>query len=109
VARLLRRLAGTGMGTALRMLLADTGMIAPEDSAYADPSSAALEARQQAAFVRQTLRGLTPRERAVMNLHYLQGLSFHDIARMLSISNGRVSQLHTQATARLRKALHGLA
>ncbi|MBK4738023.1 sigma-70 family RNA polymerase sigma factor [Noviherbaspirillum pedocola] len=107
--RLLLQQAGTGMGIALRTLLADTGMIAPGETAYADPSSAALETRQQAAFVRQTLRGLTPRESAVMNLHYLQGMRFHDIARMLSISNGRVSQLHTLAIARLRKALDGAA
>jgi RNA polymerase sigma factor for flagellar operon FliA len=41
----------------------------------------------------------------VMALHYAEHLSFRDIAFVLSLTPGRISQLHTQALRRLRQIL----
>jgi RNA polymerase sigma factor for flagellar operon FliA len=51
------------------------------------------------------LEHLTPREQAVVRMHYLQGMTYEDIAATLRITKGRVSQLHQQALERLRRLL----
>lgn len=48
---------------------------------------------------------LTDRERAVMESHYFQHESFDVIAQNISLTKGRVSQLHRQALSKLRQAL----
>jgi len=56
---------------------------------------------------RKTNRGALPAhlERQVIEYHYLQGLLFADIATLLGLSRGRVSQIHSSALFRLRKSL----
>lgn len=51
------------------------------------------------------LRRLGERERIVIEWHYLRHLSFAHIAEVLSLSKGRVSQLHRQALDRLRERM----
>ena len=48
---------------------------------------------------------LPERERQVIALYYLEELTMKEIAMVLSITESRVSQLHTQAIIRLRGAL----
>src|SRR5262249_29254694 len=48
---------------------------------------------------------LTEKERAVLALHYYEGLSFVEIAPLLGVSGSRVSQLHAKATRRLNELL----
>lgn len=45
---------------------------------------------------------LPDRERLVVALYYFEGLTFKEIGRVLSVSESRVYQLHTQAMNRLR-------
>lgn len=45
---------------------------------------------------------LPPREKLVMALYYYEGLTFREIGKVLSVSESRVYQLHTQAIMRLR-------
>lgn len=51
------------------------------------------------------LRRLGERERAVLEWHYIQHLSFVQIAESLGVTKGRVSQLHKQALTRMREWL----
>lgn len=51
--------------------------------------------------------GLPDQERRVVRLHYLEGLEFARIADTLSLSRGRISQIHAEALRRLRKRLPG--
>lgn len=44
-------------------------------------------------------------ETTIIRLHYLEGLEFARIADTLSLSRGRVSQIHASALQRLRKRL----
>lgn len=48
---------------------------------------------------------LPERERLVITLHYYHDLMIKEIADILGVTDGRVSQLHTQATLRLRARL----
>lgn len=45
---------------------------------------------------------LPERERLVVALYYYEGLTFKEIGRVLTVSESRVYQLHTQAMGRLR-------
>ena len=45
---------------------------------------------------------LPDRERLVVALYYFEGLTFKEIGKILTVSESRVYQLHTQAMGRLR-------
>ena len=49
------------------------------------------------------LAKLTDREREVLALYYTEELTMSEIASILHITEGRVSQLHSQAVTRLRR------
>lgn len=92
----------TTVGLGLGFLL-DTqsmpGRMQPAD-AYAE-----LEKAELSAAVSESLDQLTERERAVVVMHYYHQLPFVDIAERLSVTKGRISQLHKSALERLRCCL----
>lgn len=49
---------------------------------------------------------LTPREKLVLSLYYTDELNMRETAEVMGITEGRVSQLHTQALNRLRKEFY---
>ena len=51
---------------------------------------------------------LTPREKVVLSLYYTDELNMRETAEVMGITEGRVSQLHSQALSRLRKEFHNL-
>lgn len=46
---------------------------------------------------------LTPREKLVLSLYYTDELNMREVAQVMEITEGRVSQLHAQALGRLRR------
>lgn len=50
---------------------------------------------------------LPAKEKLVINLHYYQGESFHDIAEIMELTPSRVSQLHKNALLAIRKVYSG--
>ncbi len=48
---------------------------------------------------------LPDQERTVIRQHYLNGVAFSEIARMMGLSKGRISQLHRSALLRVRERL----
>ncbi len=46
---------------------------------------------------------LTPREKLVLSLYYNEELNMREVADVMEITEGRVSQLHSQALKRLRQ------
>lgn len=51
---------------------------------------------------------LTPREKLVLSLYYTDELNMRETAEVMGITEGRVSQLYSQALSRLRKEFHNL-
>ncbi|MBQ7608127.1 MAG: FliA/WhiG family RNA polymerase sigma factor [Desulfovibrionaceae bacterium] len=48
---------------------------------------------------------LTPNEKLVLSLYYADGMTMYEISRIMNITEGRISQLHSQGVRRLRRAL----
>jgi RNA polymerase sigma factor for flagellar operon FliA len=65
----------------------------------------ALQQKQLASRIEDKLKDLPERERLVLALHYQQDLSFREVAYVMELTPGRISQLHTQALVRLRGML----
>jgi len=65
----------------------------------------ALQQKQLASRIEGKLKELPERERLVLALHYQQDLSFREVAYVMELTPGRISQLHTQALVRLRGML----
>jgi RNA polymerase sigma factor for flagellar operon FliA len=51
--------------------------------------------------------GLPARERLIIQCHYYHQMKFDELAEQMSITKGRVSQLHKRALALVREALAG--
>lgn len=64
-------------------------------------SSAAM--RELAERVAPLIDCLTPREKLVLSLYYTDELNMREAAEVMGITEGRVSQLHSQALNRLRR------
>jgi RNA polymerase sigma factor for flagellar operon FliA len=68
-------------------------------------ADALLSRRQQVERLEKALERLPPRDAMILELHFLQELTLREIAEMLDLSIGRISQLKTAALERLRKWL----
>ena len=60
---------------------------------------------QEAAHLRDALLELPEQERTVLSLYYFEELKLNDIARVLGVSESRVSQIRSKAIQRLRRKL----
>ncbi|WP_157215370.1 sigma-70 family RNA polymerase sigma factor [Flavisphingomonas formosensis] len=78
----------------------EAGQPAPQPSAY---DSA--EWRELIGRLHAELAALPERERMILRHHYLSGVGFEQIADLLGLSKGRISQLHRAALVRLRQRL----
>lgn len=76
---------------------------------YANPSIE-IESKEMQRILVQAIARLPEREELVVALYYYEGLTFKEIGKVLSVSESRVYQLHTQAVLRLRGYLsHDMA
>lgn len=60
---------------------------------------------QEAVLLREALLEMPEQERTVLSLYYFEELKLNDIARILEVSESRVSQIRTKAIQRLRRRL----
>jgi RNA polymerase sigma factor for flagellar operon FliA len=60
------------------------------------------EVRERKRMLGVSIDRLPERERLVIALYYYEGMTFKEIGKILTISESRVYQLHTQAVLRLR-------
>jgi RNA polymerase sigma factor for flagellar operon FliA len=70
----------------------------------ADPSEK-VAGQQFMAQIVAILKTLPEKQRMVMALHYQEDLSYREIAAVLELTPGRISQLHTQAMISIRALL----
>ncbi len=99
--------------SSLAMTVGDTGIPLVEtiesDDPSTDPERHALREEARLRF-RRAFERLSPREREVAVLLYVQNLSLREIGRVLQVSESRVCQIHTQLKRRVREHLtHDLA
>lgn len=66
-----------------------------------DPGDA-LENQQVTAKIAEVLETLKEKERLVISLYYYEELTQKEIAEIMELSEGRVSQIHSQALIKLR-------
>jgi RNA polymerase sigma factor for flagellar operon FliA len=65
----------------------------------------AMTRKQEITALRDALLALSSRERTVLTLYFYEELRLHQIAEVLGVTESRVSQIRTQAIARLRDKL----
>lgn len=105
---LFRYLADVGIGLAICCLLEDTGMVdagealdRPASERHYEP----IELAQLRRRLNELVDRLAPQQRTVIRYHYLQEHSFEEIAGMMRVTRGRISQIHRQALGALRTGL----
>lgn len=105
-ARAIEELADLAVNLAIGFMLEDAGLVASETSTFRYATGyESLAWRQTAAALAAELSRLPEREQVVVRHHYLDGMGFSEIAALLSLSKGRVSQIHKSAITLLRKRL----
>jgi RNA polymerase sigma factor for flagellar operon FliA len=80
----------------------------PEDMLPSDPFGDPLEQVNSKQFMLrmvQVLKQLPDKQQMVMALHYQEDLSYREIAAVMGLTPGRISQLHTQAVVAIRALL----
>ena len=71
---------------------------------FSDPAIL-MEKSELRRLVAEAVMGLPERERTVISLYYEQELTLKEIGEILGVTESRICQIHTQATARLRAAI----
>jgi RNA polymerase sigma factor for flagellar operon FliA len=66
---------------------------------------AAMEDRELRDIMRAEIRRLPEREKLVLSLYYDEGLTLAEIGQVLSVTESRVSQIHTKSVLHLRSRL----
>ena len=87
------------------MLSAEENGASSDVMGHADNGFDSLAWRETRAVLASRVDTLPEPERTVIRQHYLNDLLFAQIATMLGLSKGRISQLHRAALERLRKSM----
>lgn len=103
--QLLKYVAEAGLAFALGWLLDGTGMMEAGERAEQIPFYRSVAVRQWREHVVDLVRALPPQEKFVIQSHYLQEISFEEIAATLGLTRGRISQIHRAGLTHLREAL----
>ncbi len=84
----------------------DAGMPA-ETMAIADPDDIEenITFKQEVALLRDAILKLGKQERTVLSLYYFEELKLHEIAKVLELTESRVSQIRSKALVNLRKVM----
>lgn len=97
-------LVDVAIGLALGYMLQDSGML--HDDALTQSMDAVYESDLVANVRRQLeqiIEELPSKERTIIRYHYFNQINFTDIADLLGLTKGRVSQLHKRALDLLRQ------
>jgi len=99
-------LASIAAKIAIGLILEDQVAVEPDDLPSTDPSAYdKLAWRQLCGELDRRLDHLPDKEAFVINHHYRNGLQFQQIAILMGLSKGRISQLHATGLERLRKQM----
>jgi RNA polymerase sigma factor FliA len=107
-AEAMEALVDMAVGLALGFMLEGTGLY--HDEAEQSVAPTAYESLAWKDLVQRLvaeLARLPERDRTILQLHYLEEVNFDQIAALLGLSKGRISQLHKAALLLLRKRVSG--
>lgn len=65
----------------------------------------ALEVKVMIQLLKEAINSLPEKEKLVVSLYYYDELTYKEIAKVMEISESRISQLHTKAISRLRLSI----
>ena len=74
-------------------------------SSHFEQPERVMEREEMKEVLIQTLEKLTENEKKVITLYYYEELTLKEISQILSVSESRVSQLHTKALQKMRQKL----
>ncbi|WP_332819462.1 sigma-70 family RNA polymerase sigma factor [Sphingopyxis sp.] len=99
-------LASIAAKIAIGLILEDQAAVEPDDLPSTDPSAYdTLAWRQLCGELGRRLDHLPDKEAFVIDQHYRNDLQFQQIAILMGLSKGRISQLHATGLERLRKQM----
>ena len=100
--KLLEEMIGTAVGLAIGLMLEDTPMYQDERNVVSGPyhGGELLLLREQLRFI---VEGLPEQERVVLEYHYFNELPFKEIAELMQLTKGRISQIHSKAMKLIRR------
>jgi RNA polymerase sigma factor for flagellar operon FliA len=78
-----------------------------ENKNYKDPLIT-MEEKQIHAFLKESIKNLPKQERLVIILYYFEKLTLKEIGTLLSLSESRISQIHSKAILKLKTRLKRL-
>lgn len=102
---LFEEMAEVALGMAICYMLDDTGLVQAPNKIADEQAYQAQELSQLRDRLIKSIDTLPERERLIMHSHYFQHASFTNLAEILGITKGRVSQLHKRALQLIRKHL----
>ncbi|MDF2465366.1 MAG: sigma-70 family polymerase sigma factor [Ramlibacter sp.] len=105
--QVLRYVAEAGLAFALAWILDGTGMLDDGEKTEIIPFYRSTELRELRQRIVDLVNALPAQERCVLQRHYFQEVPFHEIAVMLGVTKGRISQIHRKALGRLKDELRG--
>lgn len=97
---LLDQMIGSVTGLGIAFLL--DGVVQNGDLQTDEPSRI-VEQHQMDRMLKHAMSRLPERERLVISLHYQEHIAFIEIAKMLGVTKGRISQIHRAAIERIRE------
>jgi RNA polymerase sigma factor for flagellar operon FliA len=100
----LSQLAELAIGLAIGFMLEDTSLYQHPDASARGPTAYESVAwKELVAVADRAVQELAGQERAVIKHHYGGEMAFTEIARLMNLSKGRVSQIHRAALTSLRR------
>ncbi|MEW8024306.1 MAG: sigma-70 family RNA polymerase sigma factor [Candidatus Thiodiazotropha endolucinida] len=94
-------MVGLTIELALSFMLEDTGILLNEEVEADELFNSEVE-KALAIHLGTLVDNLPERERLIIRSHYFHGMAFDDLANLLEISKGRISQLHKKALRKIR-------
>jgi RNA polymerase sigma factor for flagellar operon FliA len=107
----MEKLAEIAVGLAIGFMLEGTGLFAQgdgeEQGLQAQPATAydSLAWKEIVVQLHDELSSMPEREQMLLRQHYLIGVNFDQLAQLMELTKGRVSQIHRAALGLLRKRL----
>jgi len=98
-------LAQVAVGLALGYMLDDSGMYQKRNATYQNGGYEAVEIEQLQKRVHSLVENLPEREKKVIKYHYMNHFQFEEIADVLGVTKGRISQVHKRAIELLQEAV----